>query len=48
MFNFFANHTVMEGDYRLEDIKVEEEIGRGNAHVYYVSIKNKTSALKQI
>jgi len=24
MFDFFANHTVMEGDYRLEDIKVEE------------------------
>ena len=48
MFDFFANHKVMEGDYRLEDIKVDEEIGRGNAHVYIATIKGKTSALKQI
>jgi len=24
MFDFFANHTVLEGDYALSDIKVEE------------------------
>jgi hypothetical protein len=27
MFDFFANHVVLEGDYRLEEIKVEEELG---------------------
>ena len=48
MFDFFANHTVLEGDYRIEDIKVEEELGRGNAHVYTISIKGQTYALKQI
>lgn len=48
MFDFFANHTVLEGDYRLSDIKVEEELGRGNAHVYTATIKDHTYALKQI
>jgi hypothetical protein len=48
MFDFFANHTVLEGDYKLSDIRVEEELGRGNAHVYTASIKNEMFALKQI
>lgn len=48
MFDFFANHTVLEGDYRIDDIKVEEELGRGNAHVYTAQIKGETYALKQI
>jgi hypothetical protein len=48
MFDFFANHVVLEGDYRLEEIKVEEELGRGNAHVYTATIKDNTYALKQI
>ena len=48
MFNFFANHEVLEGDYALQDIKVEEELGRGNAHVYTASIKEEVYALKQI
>lgn len=48
MFDFFANHTAIEGDYRIEDIKVQQELGRGNAHVYTASIKGETYALKQI
>lgn len=48
MFDFFANHTVLEGDYRLEEIKVEEELGRGNAHVYTACVREQMFALKQI
>lgn len=48
MFDFFANHVVLEGDYSLEEIRVEEELGRGNAHVYTASIGGQTLALKQI
>jgi len=39
MFDFFAHHAVIEGDYVLEDIKVDEELGHGNAHVYTAYIK---------
>jgi hypothetical protein len=38
MFDFFANHVVLEGDYSLEEIRVDEELGRGNAHVYTATI----------
>jgi hypothetical protein len=48
MFDFFANHVVVEGDYRLEEIRVEEELGRGNAHVYTACVRGETLALKQI
>lgn len=40
MLDFFANHTVLEGDYKLSDIVVDEELGRGNAHVYTAYIKD--------
>ncbi len=48
MLNFFAHHTQIEGDYSLKDIKVMDEIGRGNSHVYTVFIHNDLYALKQI
>ena len=48
MFNFFACHSLIQGDFTLEQIKVEEELGHGNAHVYTASISNKNYALKQI
>lgn len=48
MFNFFAHHVLLEGDFQLNDIKVEEEIGQGNSHVYTAVIKEERLALKQI
>ena len=48
MLNLFGNHNLIEGDYNLKDIRVMEEIGRGNSHVYKVTLKNNIYALKQI
>lgn len=48
MLNFFAHHTLIEGDYSLKDIRVMDEIGRGNSHVYTAIIHNDLYALKQI
>lgn len=48
MLNFFAHHTLIEGDYKLNDIKVMDEIGRGNSHVYTAFIHDDLYALKQI
>ena len=48
MFDFFANHTLLEGDYALAEVKVEEELGHGNAHVYTATIQHHNYALKQI
>jgi len=48
MLNFFVQHTIVEGDYNLKDIKVVDEIGRGNSHVYTAFIRNELYAMKQI
>lgn len=48
MFDFFAHHEVIEGDYDLKDIQVEEELGRGNSHVYVAKVRGMTMALKQM
>ena len=40
MLNFFAHHSLIEGGYNLKDIKVLDEIGRGNSHVYTAFIKD--------
>lgn len=48
MLNFFAQHSLVEGDYNLKDIKVMDEIGRGNSHVYTAWINNCCYAMKQI
>jgi hypothetical protein len=48
MFDFFSHHTLLEGDYNLKDIKIEEELGRGNSHVFTAQIKGQMYALKQI
>ena len=48
MLNLFGNHTLIEGDYNLNNITVMEEIGRGNSHVYKIIIKDTIYALKQI
>ena len=48
MLNFFAHHSLIEGDYALKDIKVMDEIGRGNSHVYTAFINNELYAVKQI
>lgn len=48
MFDFWAHHSLIQGDYTLPQIKVEEELGHGNAHVYTATISNHQYALKQI
>ena len=48
MFHFFSHHHLIEGDYNLEDIQIEEELGRGNSHVYTAIIKGQLCAVKQI
>ena len=48
MLNFFKHHSLVEGDYNLQQIEVVEEIGRGNSHVYNAIIKGHNYALKQI
>lgn len=48
MLNFFAEHKLLEGDYKLESILVSEEIGRGNSHVYTAFIDKEMYALKQM
>ena len=48
MLNLFGNHKLIEGDYNLKDIRVMEEIGQGNSHVYKVMLKDSIYALKQI
>jgi len=48
MLNFFAQHTLIEGDFNLVEIRVQEEIGRGNSHVFTAYIKDELYALKQI
>lgn len=48
MLNFFAHHTLIEGDFKLNDIRVMDEIGRGNSYVYTAFIRDNLYALKQI
>ncbi len=48
MLNFFAHHTLIEGDFKLNDIRVMDEIGRGNSYVYTAFIRDNLHALKQI
>jgi hypothetical protein len=48
MLNFFNQHTLVEGNYELKDVKVIDEIGRGNSYVYTASIKGRMYALKQM
>lgn len=40
MLNFFAHHVLLEGGFNLKDIRVMDEIGRGNSHVYTAFIKD--------
>ena len=48
MLNLFGNHSLIEGDYNLKDIRVVEEIGQGNSHVYKVMLHDNIYALKQM
>ena len=48
MLNFFGQHSLVEGDYSLNQIQVLEEIGRGNSRVYNATIKGQNYALKQM
>lgn len=49
MHNFFFDHqTLIEGDYKLADVSMENEIGHGNARVFAAHIDHKLYAIKQI
>lgn len=48
MLNFFVHHTLIEGDYKLNEVRVLDEIGRGNSNVYTAEIHENLYALKQI
>ncbi len=48
MHNFFDRHKLIEGQYKLSEIHVDYELGRGNSKVYKAIMNGINYALKQI
>ena len=46
--DFFSKQTLLEGDYKLPQIEIECEIGRGHSNVYGVKINGSLYAMKQL
>lgn len=46
--SFFDEQVLLEGDYRLQAISVEAELGRGNSRVHAVKILGESFAMKQL
>lgn len=46
--DFFRNHKLVEGDYRLDELAIQQTIGSGNSCVYAAKIRDRAVAVKEV